>query len=45
MEDRLGNRIWGDEELRKEEGGGEEIKEKNHLPLEKSGTTDKKCPP
>lgn len=36
-----------DEELRKGEVGGKEIKgkEKSHLPLGKSGTTDKKCPP
>ena len=44
METEYGER---DEELRKDEVGGKEIKEKekNHLPLEKSGTADKTCPP
>lgn len=48
MEVRLGNRIWGErKEFRKEELGGKKIKgkEKSHLPLGKSGTADKKCPP
>lgn len=48
MEVRLGNRIWGKrKEFRKEELGGKKIKgkEKSHLPLGKSGTADKKCPP